>query len=84
VIRVFDATPVIYLAKVDQLGLIADLDGRNLIPEAVYDEVVFAGMQEGMRTHAGSSERLRMASSRSFRSIATIHVSPPDWLGILG
>ncbi|SNR46671.1 DUF3368 domain-containing protein [Halorubrum vacuolatum] len=46
-IRVFDATPLIYLAKVDRLGLIADLDGRNLIPEAVYDEVVTVGMQGG-------------------------------------
>lgn len=46
-IRVFDATPLIYLVKVDRLGLVADLDGRNLIPEAVYDEVVIAGMQGG-------------------------------------
>ena len=46
-IRVFDAIPLIYLAKVDQLGLIADLVGRNLIPEAVYGEVVIKGMQAG-------------------------------------
>jgi len=47
VIRVFDATPHIYLATVDRLDVVAELDGRNLIPEAVYDEVVIRGMQAG-------------------------------------
>lgn len=44
---VFDATPLIYLAKVGQLELASHLEGRCRIPEPVYDEVVTAGLEEG-------------------------------------
>jgi len=44
---VFDATPLIYLATVDRLALVQHLDGRCVIPERVYDEVVAAGIDEG-------------------------------------
>ncbi|QKY20522.1 DUF3368 domain-containing protein [Halolamina sp. CBA1230] len=44
---VFDATPLIYLAKVDRLALVHHLDASCVIPERVYDEVVATGLEEG-------------------------------------
>ena len=44
---VFDATPLIYLAKTDRLGLLSDLEEKRLIPELVYNEVVSTGIEEG-------------------------------------
>ena len=44
---VFDATPLIYLAKVDRLDLIETLDGACLVPERVYHEVVTDGIEAG-------------------------------------
>lgn len=42
---VFDATPLIYLAKADQLSLVQHLDDLCAIPERVYNEVVEAGLE---------------------------------------
>lgn len=39
-IVVSDATPLIALAKIGQLGLLQDLFGTIIIPQMVYDEVV--------------------------------------------
>jgi predicted nucleic acid-binding protein len=44
---VFDATPLIYLAKVDQLTLISHLDESCVIPQRVYTEVVDTGIEQG-------------------------------------
>jgi predicted nucleic acid-binding protein len=44
---VFDATPLIYLAKVDRLALVEHLDASYVIPERVYEEVVEAGLEQG-------------------------------------
>lgn len=44
---VFDATPLIYLAKVDQLRLASHLDRQCLVPEVVYDEAVTTGIDRG-------------------------------------
>lgn len=44
---IFDATPLIYLAKVDRLELVAQLAGKCLIPEPVYEEVVETGIEQG-------------------------------------
>ena len=44
---VFDATPLIYLAKVDRLALVQQLDTSCLIPECVYEEVVETGLEQG-------------------------------------
>lgn len=41
---VFDATPLIYLAKAERLSHLDHLDGRRLIPRRVYDEVVTDGL----------------------------------------
>ncbi len=44
---VFDATPLIYLAKVDRLALVEHLDASCVIPERVYEEVVTSGIEAG-------------------------------------
>lgn len=44
---VFDATPLIYLAKVDQLTLAHQLTEECVIPERVSQEVVDTGIEEG-------------------------------------
>lgn len=44
---VFDATPLIYLAKVDRLSLVHDIGKPCVIPERVYAEVVETGLEQG-------------------------------------
>jgi predicted nucleic acid-binding protein len=44
---VFDATPLIYLAKVDRLILVQHLETSCVIPERVYEEVVDTGIEQG-------------------------------------
>lgn len=44
---VFDATPLIYLAKIDRLALVQHLDAACVIPEHVYEEVVETGLEQG-------------------------------------
>ena len=43
---VFDATPLIYLAKVDRLALVQQRDASCVIPERVYEEVVETGREQ--------------------------------------
>jgi predicted nucleic acid-binding protein len=43
---VFDATPLLYLANVDRLGLLQHLDAFCVIPERVHDEVVKTGLEQ--------------------------------------
>jgi len=44
---VFDATPLIYLAKAERLTLVEHLAASCVIPERVYEEVVGIGFEEG-------------------------------------
>jgi predicted nucleic acid-binding protein len=44
---VFDATPLIYLAKIKRLDLVRHLDGPCVIPDEVYVEVVEEGREHG-------------------------------------
>ena len=44
---VFDATPLIYLAKVEQLSLVSQFDASCVIPQRVYTEVVETGIEAG-------------------------------------
>ena len=44
---VFDATPLIYLATVDRLGVVDALPGECWIPASVYEEVVTTGIEAG-------------------------------------
>lgn len=43
---VFDATPLIYLAKADRLTLVEQLEGSCVLPERIYEEVVVTGIEE--------------------------------------
>ena len=42
---VFDATPLIYLAKVEKLHLLRDIGKKRVIPRAVFEEVVVKGKE---------------------------------------
>ena len=44
---VFDATPLIYLAKAERLDVIETLDEPQIVPEAVHHKVVTAGVERG-------------------------------------
>lgn len=44
---VFDATPLIYLAKAERLDVLDALDEPRVVPEAVYREVVTTGVEQG-------------------------------------
>ena len=44
---VFDATPLIYLAKVDRLALVQHLEASCVLPERVYEDVVETGLEQG-------------------------------------
>ena len=44
---VFDATPLIYLAKAERLDVIETLDEPRVVPKAVHHEVVTAGVERG-------------------------------------
>ena len=44
---VFDATPLIYLAKAARLDVVESVDGPRVVPEAVHREVVTAGVERG-------------------------------------
>lgn len=42
---VFDATPLIYLATVERLGVLGAFDTDRVVPRAVYEEVVTRGIE---------------------------------------
>lgn len=44
---VFDATPLIYLAKVHRFGLVDEIGERCVLPDLVHAEVVEEGIEEG-------------------------------------
>jgi predicted nucleic acid-binding protein len=44
---VFDATPLIYLAKAERLERLAELDGNGLATAEIYTEVVERGVEAG-------------------------------------
>lgn len=44
---VFDATPLIYLAKVGKLHLLRNISEKKVIPRSVFEEVVVKGKEAG-------------------------------------
>jgi len=44
---VFDATPLIYLAKAERLSMLSRLDPPRLMPQRVHEEVVTVGLDAG-------------------------------------
>jgi predicted nucleic acid-binding protein len=45
---IFDVTPLIYLAKIDKLFLLDEIEEEKIIPEKVYEEVVEEGKKKGI------------------------------------
>jgi predicted nucleic acid-binding protein len=69
---VFDATPLIYLAKVEHLDLINHLDGPCVTPERVYAEVVERGVQEGYP----DARRIERRIDADLVEVVTVETSP--------
>ena len=68
---IFDATPLIYLAKVDRLTLAQHLESSCVIPERVYEEVVTTGIDEGYP----DARRIERSVANQFE-IVTVEPSP--------
>ena len=69
---VSNATPLIYLAKADRLGLVLSLFEEILIPEAVHEEVVAKGKRLG-RADALLVEKAIEEGRISVRHVQRIH-----------
>ncbi|WP_128223528.1 DUF3368 domain-containing protein [Halobacteriaceae archaeon SHR40] len=75
---VFDATPLIYLAKVERLGLIETLDGVCLVPEAVYQQVVTKGIEAG---YTGARRIERRVEDGTLEAVEVEELPVADRLG---
>ena len=69
---VFDATPLIYLAKPGRLDVIETLDEPRIVPAAVHREVVTAGVERGY----DDARRIERAVEAGFLDVGT--VDPTD------
>ncbi len=69
---VFDATPLMYLAKVEQLQLISTLEGECYLPEQVYSEVVTTGLAEGY----ADARRVEQCIDAGLFSVVSVDESP--------
>lgn len=69
---VFDATPLIYVATVDRLGLVEHLDGPCVIPERVSQEVVEAGIDQG----SPDARRIERSVERERFEIVSVASTP--------
>ena len=65
---VFDATPLIYLAKVDRLAPVEKLDHECCLPRQVYREVVPTGIEEGY----ADARRIEQAIESGFLSVIVV------------
>lgn len=65
---VFDATPLIYLAKIDRLELLDYLSMACLVPEPIHEEVVTRGLEEDYT----DARRLEQAIDEGVLEIATV------------
>jgi len=62
---VFDATPLIYLAKSELIEKLEAIDQEKVIPEKVYEEVV----KEGMEINEPDAERIEKAVQEDIFSV---------------
>ena len=69
---VFDATPLIYLAKPGRLDVIETLDEPRIVPAAVHREVVIAGIERGY----DDARRIERAVEAGLLDVGT--VDPTD------
>ncbi|MBP1922156.1 putative nucleic acid-binding protein [Halorubrum alkaliphilum] len=65
---VLDATPLIYLAKAEQLDIIETLDEPRVVPKAVHHEVVTAGVERGY----DDARRIERAVEADLLDIVTV------------
>lgn len=69
---IFDATPLIYLAKADKLGVVKTTDGPRLVPNPVYHEVVADGIEAGY----DDARRIEQAVGDGILQVVDIEDSP--------
>ena len=65
---IFDATPLIYLAKTECLALVEKLDHECFLPRRVYREVVPTGIEEGY----ADAKRIERATESGVLSIFVV------------
>lgn len=69
---VFDATPLIYLAKVDRLTIVSNLEERCYIPQQIQAKVVTAGIEEGDT----DARRIEQSIDAGLFEVITVDDSP--------
>ena len=69
---VFDATALIYLAKVDRLTLVQHFEESCVIPERVYAEVVEDGLEEGYP----DARRIERSVDAEMFDVISVEVTP--------
>ena len=69
---VFDATPLIYLAKVDRLTLVQHFEASCVIPERVYTEVVEDGLEDGYP----DARRIERSVDAEMFAVISVEVTP--------
>ncbi|MFO7925604.1 DUF3368 domain-containing protein [Natronomonas sp.] len=69
---VFDATPLIYVAKVDRLILLGQLEASCVVPERVYEEVVTTGLEAGYP----DARRIERSVDDDLFDIVTVETTP--------
>lgn len=84
---VFDATPLIYLGKVNRLDVLEPLQRELLVPGRVYEEVVSDGIEKGYAdarrvdefVRNGPLQRERVEETERFRTlVAETELTPAD------
>lgn len=69
---VFDATPLLYLAKVEELERLQHLEAPRVVPEPVYEEVVTTGIEQGYP----DARRIEHHTETGHLEVASVHRSP--------
>lgn len=72
---VFDATPLVYLGRVDRLDLVDHATEYSLIPRRVYEEVVTVGIEDG---HPDARRVQRAVESGTFEISAVEETTTYD------
>jgi predicted nucleic acid-binding protein len=71
---VFDATPLIYLGKVDRLEIVEAVSARCVVPDPIHEEVVVAGRRAG---HP-DARRVGRAIEAETLSVVAVEETPTD------
>lgn len=68
---VFDATPLVYLAKTERLGIVESIPERCVLPGQIHEEVVETGLEEG---HA-DARRVERAVDDGYLEVVSVESS---------